>query len=321
MSDDIGTNHLESLSAGFFGKLPEFSDFIKYNASGKEILVLDNWIQEGLALAKIKYKNEWKIYYNNCSKIYFIYPYSGTDKITLGIIYPANDKSGRSYPFIMFVNISKSIVNGLQCYFIPLAFEQMYNSFNNIVDSNNSTEDLTNLKALTTSVKIKSLNISSLSDEYSRFTMEKHLGDIIDFKGESSIRLTDLFLDRINILEHLCVINFMLNSNEQKDFHLIGFYIEFMQRLFKETESMPGIFWVHRNNHSGFLILSFTKPSPKDFIDLVFYESFIDIEQKDRSYHITEPHKSLNSIFRNNAFVDNSISLNDFLNSIQNYIY
>lgn len=320
MSDDINTIHLESLSAGFFGKLPEFSDFIKYNASGKEILVLDNWIQEGLTLAKIKYKNEWKIYYNNCSKIYFIYPYAGTDNITLGIIYPAKDKSGRSYPFIMFVNISKSFISGLRCYLIPSAFEQVYNSFNNIVDSNNSTEDLTNLKFLTTSVKIEELNISSLNDEYSRFIMAKHLGDIINFKGESSIRLTDLFLDRINILEHLCVINFLSNSNEQKDSHLVGFYIDLMQRLFKETESIPGIFWIHKNNHSGFLILSFTKPSPKDFIDLIFYESFVDIEQNNGNHKIAQTQKSLNSFFRSNTLIDSSTSLIDFLNSIRNYI-
>ena len=102
MYNDINSISHNNLSIGFLGKLPQFSDFIKLNASSKEILVLDNWIQEGLALAKLKYKNDWHNYYNNCPKIYFIYPFTDTENILLGVIFPAKDRSGRNYPFIMF---------------------------------------------------------------------------------------------------------------------------------------------------------------------------------------------------------------------------
>ena len=36
------------ITTGYFGKLPKFADFIKHNASGDEILLIDNWIQEGI---------------------------------------------------------------------------------------------------------------------------------------------------------------------------------------------------------------------------------------------------------------------------------
>jgi len=71
MLQETKTINNTNVSTGFFGKLPGFTDFIKYNAAGKEILSIDNWLQEGLALVKLKYKNDWKNYYNNFSNRFY----------------------------------------------------------------------------------------------------------------------------------------------------------------------------------------------------------------------------------------------------------
>jgi len=55
----------EEIVSGYFGKLPEFNDFIKFNAGSSEILYIDNWLQEGIAQAKAKFKAEWKVNYDS----------------------------------------------------------------------------------------------------------------------------------------------------------------------------------------------------------------------------------------------------------------
>jgi type VI secretion system ImpM family protein len=321
MIQGFNTKRMNDQSIGFFGKLPAFADFIKFNAGGKEILVIDNWIQEGLALAKIKYKNEWKSHYNKCPNINFIYPFTGTDNITLGVISPTNDKSGRSYPFIMFINTIKSITAEMQYYLFPLAFEKIYTSFNDIIELNNSIDDLADLKTVTGSTKILKPDSSLVNNEYQKILKEKSLSDLINIHGESIVRPIDLFRNKINLLDNLCVFHFILNPNERLNSFLIAYCTQLMLRLFKVMNSIPGIFWIQKENNSGYLFLSITKPSPKDFIDLIFYESIIGTEPNFANQSGSKDSDLLNSIFQNDAYVDVSISLYDFIYSKDNYIY
>ena len=124
----------KNIVTGYFGKLPGFPDFIKYNSAGKEIIVIDTWLQEGLALAKLKIKNDWKSYYNSLNKMNFIFPFTGTDNITIGNISSSNDKSGRSYPFIMFSLFNKNSITELSNYLIPYAFKEIFSGMNKILD-------------------------------------------------------------------------------------------------------------------------------------------------------------------------------------------
>lgn len=317
MFDDIGADNRNSLSTGFFGKLPGFPDFIKFNAGGRGILLIDNWIQEGLALAKIRYKDQWKNYYNNCSKINFIYPFTGTENFIHGVILPSKDKSGRSYPFILFDNINKTVSDDLPYYLIPSAFQKLYIFFNEIIDLNNSSEDLTNLKELTTSVKSILPNTHSLNDEYKRFISETQIGDITHFGDEKASELIIFFEERLNILEHLVVFNFPAIIVQQSNSFIISYYIQLLQKVFKNSDSTPGIFWMKRKDSSWLLFLSFIKPTPKDFLDLMFYESLASIKP-DHGY---KNDTSLKTIFLNNSVINKTLSLSEFLNLIKNYLY
>ena len=125
---------------------------------------IDNWLQEGLALAKLKYKNEWKDFYNNTSSINFIYPFTGTDNTTIGVISPSNDKSGRSFPFIMFHNIKKNVNDDSSFYLIPSAYKEMSLILLVILLMiNKSTEDTSGLKSLTDNVKLPGNNRAIVS--------------------------------------------------------------------------------------------------------------------------------------------------------------
>ena len=258
-------------STGFFGKLPGFNDFIKYNAAGKEILTIDNWLQEGLALAKLKYKNEWKNFYNNSMTLNFVYPFTGTDNTTIGVISPSNDKSGRSFPFLLFSNIKKNVNDGLSFYLIPSAFREIFNLLWDIVEANKSAEDTSGLKSLIDNMKLSNENDVLIANGYKKFISETKLCDIHASENENQINLNNLFKDKLKIFEHFICFSFTSDLNRTNNSFIISYYIQLLQKIFKNSDSTPGIFWTQLNDKSCLLFVIFTKPTPKDFIDLLFY--------------------------------------------------
>ena len=307
-------------STGFFGKLPGFTDFIKYNAAGKEILTIDNWLQEGLALAKLKYKNDWKNYYNNSLTLNFVYPFTGTDNTTIGVISPSNDKSGRSFPFLMFSNIKKNVNDGSSIYLIPTAHKGIFQFLSDIIDENRLTEETSSLKSLTDNLKLSDMNNVLLAEDYKKFISENKLSDVFKLGNENQIILNDFFENNLKIFEHFICLSFTTDLNLTHNSFMISYYIQLLQKIFKNSDSTPGIFWTQLDDKSWLLFLIFTKPSPKDFIDLLFYNRGSIITSEENANHSKKEFHTGNSLFRNNSVISGNISLSEFLNSIRNYI-
>lgn len=321
MLQDTRTINNSDVSTGFFGKLPGFTDFIKYNAAGKEIQTIDNWLQEGLALAKLKYKNEWKDHYNNTSSINFIYPFTGTDNTTIGVISPSNDKSGRCFPFIMFGNIKKNVYDDLLYYLIPSAYKGVFDSFCDIADVNKSIEETSSLKSLTDNVKLAGVSLGLFSNDYKKFISETKLCDILDKENGNQFDIKFFFENRLKISEHFVCFNFSSSSYEKTDSFMLSFYIQLLHKIFKSSDSIAGVFWTLRDDSNLQLFLYFAKPTPKDFIDLLFYDRNSPNSSDENTGDIKKEFRSMNSIFRDNSIVDGRISIIDFLNSIKKYIY
>ncbi len=123
-------NSSEILS-GYFGKLPEFNDFIKYNAGTTEILYVDNWLQESLVQAKLKFKNEWEEKYNSFPPTGFFIPVPSSRKAATGMLYPGKDKSGREFPFIIFSLIEAKMFDPL--YLMPAVLEHNLSALDEIL--------------------------------------------------------------------------------------------------------------------------------------------------------------------------------------------
>ena len=306
--------------AGYFGKLPGFTDFIKYNAAGKEILIIDTWLQEGLALAKLKFRNEWKNYYNNSSKINFIYPFTGTDNLTLGIISPSNDKSGRSFPFLMFGIVRKNSEAGLSYFMVPCAYKELFHNFNEIIKLYKMTEDTSGLKSVIDNMILQNLNSASVLKTYSKFISETKVCDVFKLENENSFTLNDLFENDIKIFDHFISINFWANLNQLNSSFIISFYIQFLQKVFKNPDTTPGIFWIQNDDDAGILLLTFTKPTPKDFIDLFFSNQVLQNSSEGFNGEYKKNHQSGRSIVRGNPVFNSNISLNEFLNTVSDHI-
>ena len=309
-----------NVSTGFFGKLPGFTDFIKYNAAGKEILTIDNWLQESLALAKLKFKNEWKNYYNNSLTLNFIYPFTGTDNTTIGVISPSNDKSGRSFPFLMFSNIKKNVNDGLSFYLIPSVHREIFDLLNDVVEVNKSTEDTSSLKSLIDNLKLSDVDSALVANDYKKFISETKLFDVFKLGNENQISLNDFFENNLKIFEHFICFSYETDFNQPNNSFIISYYIQLLQKIFKYSDSTSGIFWTQLDDKSWLLFLIFTKPSPKDFIDLLFYNRGSLITSEENANENKREFHTGNSLFRNNSIISGNISLSEFLNSIKNYL-
>jgi type VI secretion system ImpM family protein len=286
-------------SAGYFGKLPNFPDFIKYNAAGPEILMLDKWIQEGILHGKKtginNFQNnrpEWKNLYSSSPPIYFLFPFTRTEIILLGIIYPSWDKSGREFPFIIFLNINKNKTGGMPAYLFLLSFCEWFDFCNQFFDEVKSFAPAG--KESLSSVNLKLNNLSDMSFIRDKNLFEKFKISYNNFITESTQKefrervLGDSdglkFWTLLNNLESgLSFLRYKpgasvsfgvktaLVNNKEYNFFDIGFFINIVMIITGRDSGLPGIFIKNENSYSQ-LFLFFSSPMPQHFTDL-FYSS------------------------------------------------
>lgn len=297
----------KNIASGFFGKLSGFPDFIKYNSAGKEILSIDTWIQEGLALAKLKMKNDWKNYYNILPKMNFIYPFTGTDNITVGSIVSSGDRSGRSYPFIMFSLINKCLIAESSQFLIPYDCKEIYLRFEKIISENLNAVDTANLKTGVENLSISIPDSVNISSDYKNFLSTFKLINLFELEEGKEILLSELFEKHIKIYDHFVSFSYKLSPDKHDDFIIVSLFVQLSQMIFKNINSIPAAFWYQVKENSGLVLISFTKPTAKDYVDLLLLnnsESGLEF-------------KTGKSLIRENSFVKTSFTLTEFLNSVK----
>jgi type VI secretion system protein ImpM len=93
------------LTVGCYGKLPMSPEFIRYNATGPEVLALDHWFQEGLHYAKSKIGSTWSKEYLEADAWNFLFAPEGAAEFLLGVLTPSRDGAGREFPFFLFLRL------------------------------------------------------------------------------------------------------------------------------------------------------------------------------------------------------------------------
>jgi len=308
------------ITTGYFGKLPKFADFVKHNASGDEILLIDNWIQEGIRSAELKYKNDWKNYYNNTSPIYFIFPFTGTDKITIGIICPSNDKSGRNFPFLIFGNMKQDLIKDLQVHLLPLNFKAYFESITEVYNDNYFTEDLSEMKFQTNNLSDSTISVKSAENIYDNYLSDTSVERLFEKKLNNSVdnnvhMVNNLFKNRIEIIEHSPAVK--INFDTRVDYKLLDtcFHIQLLLKIFNRSNFFPAVFWNTIHEELINLSLFFQKPTPLNFLDLIYTD---DESRNDTTLEKAEEDnqtQDLSSIFKENLIINYSHSLREFLNS------
>lgn len=268
-----------NLICGYFGKLPEFGDFIKYNSGNDEILVIDKWIQEGLSLAELKPKNEREKIYRKSLPFRFFYPFAGTDKLIAGIIFPSQDKSGRNFPFLMFLNFYKSIFHHVPFCFLPLILNEHLNIFESIFNDSafRSSQSILNerINRIHTYLDIKQaeesynifINISLQRDFWQR--IYRDCG-----KERKYYLVENIFEPDINYGTHILKLNF--SSDDQNNALDICFLLDLMA-ISKSDIFIPALFWTKNNDNKILLYLFPSKPTPINYLDIIYTNNRSDM--------------------------------------------
>ncbi|MDT3697580.1 MAG: type VI secretion system-associated protein TagF [Ignavibacterium sp.] len=314
MLNDNSTN-TKNVTTGFFGKLTGFADFIKYNASGNEILTVDSWLQEGLALAKLKLKNEWKNYYDKISNINFIYPFTDTDNITIGIMVPSCDKSGRSYPFLVFRNIEKKANE--PNYLIPSFYNRLFVSFEEVIEENKTIQDTADLKAVMDNLNQFGSKNPNIFNDYKNFVSRTDLNSLFGFDDNEVIQLNNYLENNIKIFLHLICIKYKSTGVQSDSNLIISFYIQLIQILFKNPNTSPAVFWIKYDDNSGVIFFTFSKPTPKDFIDLLLNSNNSEITVNTTDQNSISNGKNL---IQDGLMIDYNLNLTEFLNYIKTHL-
>jgi len=107
---------------GCVGKLPLHAEFIKHNLKAREVVALDNWIQEGVTLLNRLHGESWKQVFASAPVHRFVFSGAGDEKSVYGLLMPSTDRSGRSYPFCLFGACDSGVFKEHQV-LLPLAIE------------------------------------------------------------------------------------------------------------------------------------------------------------------------------------------------------
>ena len=286
--------NVKEFTIGYFGKLPEFNDFIKFNAGSSEILFIDNWLQEGLAYTKSKSKTDWKTKYENLPPTGFYIPVTSSVKAAAGMLYTSNDKSGRDFPFLIFSLLSfKQVVD---FYLIPSELEQTLA----VLDSHlRSEDDLQSLNNTLRSCNIELSEENLLKNNFHKYLSHTQLNEFL---------LRTKLNNTLQSIKNITYNNsaFVRISFISDDTHFsadAGFIIYLLAKKINLSQKQSSIFW-NRNNDGQFQVYIFPfKLLPINFSDLISVESD-DNRKLDLSF-------SDEYINENN--IDNSKSLLEFL--------
>jgi len=297
--------------AGYFGKLPGFNDFVKYNAGGEELLVLDKWLQDGLLSAKMKLKSDWVNYYKNSDELFFFYPFTGTGRALSGLLFFSTDKSGREFPFIVFFYLDKKQLNNIPFHLIPMI---LFDILNELKSSFTGISSINNLSILNERINKISCTINNINDKDNLY--QDYL---------SSTSQTDFWNKITDGYHEPAMLSFLMNLYLQKestepvtisflstDNHYLNdlsFLIQLTFTFHKMPDSFPGFFWTESENKSHLLHIFINKPLPDNFIDLIRIRDNNNLSLNER-----QSNTSIRSTFEN--LVNRDITLKEFLNAI-----
>lgn len=245
-------------SAGYWGKLPNFPDFIKYNSGSDEVQDFDKWLNEGLYSARQKFMFDWEQTYLNSGTFNFVFPFGS--KILTGIIYPGKDKSRRLSPFIRFS--LTQFENEGKLYLFPLLYSGFYLNFDQFLPAA--------LKCSTNEeVASQTNNIADIPEEetggkeadYFSFLYTTKINDII---GENVERKVILFNNLTSVLSGFnsqSSDNFKLGLRfpVAKDKYLLTSFWMHCSQIITGMKELPYLFW-NAGEDEGFCYLFPQKP-------------------------------------------------------------
>jgi type VI secretion system protein ImpM len=266
--------------AACLGKLPAFADFVRHNATARETLALDEWIQHGLYHAQQLLRTEWDSSFDRAPAYSFIFWPENSDRFLVGHMGPSRDKSGRRYPFVASLLVDRLRYGGKNVHLAPATFAGFLEDARQFVQLAMHGLDA---REIAERVQALSLPVESGSDEeeYRKYIRGTTLRDFcqdlfgtFDGPGKQTVfeSLADVLLPfRQRPIVRLSLgLRFPLSTASSRSCLETSFWLDASLRMVKQSAVSPLLFWTTGcAGSAGVAYLFFRPPSPKSFVYLV----------------------------------------------------
>lgn len=256
----------ESIAAnsfGFFGKLPQFPDFIKYRAGAEEFILFDDWLQKGIASAKLKLGSDWKDLYSNSNNIEFVFPIKRYDKIISGVLFPSMDKSGRQYPFIIFSILQNKIISPHQAGSLPLVLNSFFYRVKQLFNITSKSADLNQILSEFNKAEFRLNPVLAAETIFNEYLDSTSVNEFINRTLFGNINYHTIEQTENNSL----AISF--STDEDNHNFDTGFIIYLYSKMFGHTNTFPYIFKNLTAESVAELFLYFNQLEPMEYAKMI----------------------------------------------------
>jgi type VI secretion system ImpM family protein len=324
-------NSIKALNypALYFGKLPSYADFIRFNASGEDMRALDLWLQEGLFQAAKRQNQDWDSAYKNSPSYHFVFNPEDSEFSLIGLYKPSYDKSQRKFPFIISKRLTKTNLDTKYVHHLPLLFKDFFRSATQIFREESGDLPAEELRERLVNIKgISNEDLESNAENFEKFvsttTLESFMTRMFGSYGDQRKSLLGKNLLEIlsPIRSHKLVqiplgLRFPLSQNIMFLEYEVCFWIHLCERILGNSSVLPNLFWqVQDASRFNYLFIYYRKPTWKTFLQLMEPRSNFDAIcklEEDGADNLAHAVQNLHPELRS-AFEDKELTLLGLLN-------
>jgi len=238
----------------YFGKLPGFGDFIRSPLS-KSAKAFEEWLYDSVVFAKTHADKNWPKYIQQLSPMRFIYAAKPTSSILVGLIYPSEDKNGRSYPFVIFAELDTIIFKNTLTHLLPLLLNNFFYSLRNLYEKIFALNNLTEIDShVEPGLPDFQVDMNSAQRLYDKYVKQTAL-ETFNLNIWGSIEKVGLQLTMQNMLNiigpiqrrpiHKVKIGLRIPLGHKAQIRSFEacFWLDVLSRLWHKSVETPVIFW------------------------------------------------------------------------------
>ncbi len=265
------------LDVGYFGKLPQFADFIQYRAAYNEVRELDEYFQLGLVALNHATGGGIDDDYPEMPPVQFLFHCAPPAHCLVGAFRTSYDRAGRRYPFAVFGVLDCRQVSRWHT-LVPLVFNRFLDGVEALLDD---APELVGAQVLMDRVEDLEWplaeSIENAASSYAEFVRETASDDFMD--GALPDEADALKRHAVARLYALCAplrrklgggsalaVRYPLAADAPALF--AAYWLELSFRLLAWTPPAPVWFWMPRTDRP-FLLALLGRPVGKTFLHLL----------------------------------------------------
>jgi type VI secretion system protein ImpM len=266
--------HVSTQDIALFGKLPDHGDFIRHHATGPLIRAMDDWLRQGLYLAKQQRVDGHRRSATQQPTTRFFFDPGTREGGLLGALHPSRDRVGRTFPFLAAVELEADSPDAVTL--LPVAHETLLIETARMV--HDAAQGAVSMDDLARDAHTPGRPVSDARARYDDFLRRTTLQSLWErlwgYADDSRTyllvkNLLDIVLPlRSGVPSRFSlVLRFPLSATEEDAFEA-SFWMHLVRRLVRQSTMTPSFFLVDAGEDAA-LLLSL-RPPPDDLLMHLF---------------------------------------------------